>query len=299
MGAGRGGMTERGAADRAVLDEPGPGVRDDGVPGARTAAGVRPGGRQYGGGLDESTRAGTPARAVPRHVACVMDGNGRWAQRRSLPRTAGHQAAETTVIDIIEAARASGVEWLSLYAFSTENWNRPDPEVEFLMRLVRRVVRKHAPSLLARGIRCRFLGVADPRVPRGLARDFDDLTTLTEENRGMTLTVAFDHGGRRDIVQAARSLILSGTPADDVTERLFAEHLPFPDTPDVDLVIRTSGEQRISNFMLWQVAYAEWVFPEALWPDFRAADFLACLHTYRCRDRRFGGVPPRTNGDRS
>ncbi|MFI9568448.1 undecaprenyl diphosphate synthase family protein [Streptomyces rishiriensis] len=121
-------------------------------------------------------------------MACVMDGNGRWAQRRSLPRTAGHRAAETAVIDVIEAARAAGVEWLSLYAFSTENWNRPGSEVEFLMRLVRRVVRKHAPLLLARGIRCRFLGVTDPRIPRELAQDFDDLATLTADNRGMTLT---------------------------------------------------------------------------------------------------------------
>nr|WP_268256840.1 polyprenyl diphosphate synthase [Streptomyces termitum] len=233
---------------------------------------------------------------MPRHVACVMDGNGRWAQSRSLPRTAGHQAAEAAVLDVIEAARSAGVAWLSLYAFSTENWNRPGPEIDHLMRLVRRVVRKHAPLLLARGIRCRFLGVTDPRVPRELARDFADLTLLTEENRGMTLTVAFDHGGRRDIVEAARALIRGGVTADEVTERTFAEHLPHPDTPDVDLVIRTSGEQRISNFMLWQVAYAEWVFPEALWPDFRAPDFLACLHAYRRRDRRFGGLPAPTNG---
>uniref|UniRef100_UPI003F5566C6 polyprenyl diphosphate synthase n=1 Tax=Streptomyces parvulus TaxID=146923 RepID=UPI003F5566C6 len=255
--------------------------------------------RRTDGGIGPQRPDDGPVRAVPRHVACVMDGNGRWAQRRSLPRTAGHRAAEATVIDIIETARTAGVEWLSLYAFSTENWSRPDSEVAFLMRLVRRVVRKHAPLLLARGIRCRFLGVADPRIPRELARDFDDLTTLTAGSRGMTLTVAFDHGGRQDIVAAARSLILSSTPAEKVSEELFAEHLPFPDTPDVDLVIRTSGEQRISNFMLWQVAYAEWVFPEVLWPDFRAADFLSCLHTYRRRDRRFGGVPAKTNGDRS
>ncbi|MFB8774918.1 MULTISPECIES: polyprenyl diphosphate synthase [Streptomyces] len=225
-----------------------------------------------------------------------MDGNGRWAQRRSLPRTEGHRAAESAVVDVIEAARGAGVEWLSLYAFSTENWKRPGIEVEFLMRLVRRVVRKHAPLLLARGIRCRFLGAADPRIPRGLAEDLNDLAELTAGNRGMTLTVAFGHGGRRDIVEAARSLIRSGTPADEVSEQLFASHLPFPDTPDVDLVIRTSGEQRISNFMLWQVAYAEWVFPEVLWPDFRAPDFIACLHAYRNRDRRFGGTPDRTNG---
>lgn len=266
--------------------------------GGRTVA-ESPPGREWRsdgpGGQRQSD--GAAARAVPRHVACVMDGNGRWAERRSLPRTAGHRAAEATVIDIIEAARAAGVEWLSLYAFSTENWNRPSDEVDYLMRLVRRVVRKHAPLLLARGIRCRFLGVTDARVPLGLARDFEDLATLTGENRGMTLTVAFDHGGRRDIVEAARSLIRNGITADEVTERSFAEHLPFPDTPDVDLVIRTSGEQRISNFMLWKVAYAEWTFPEVLWPDFRAPDFLACLHTYRSRDRRFGGLPTRTNGD--
>ncbi len=234
---------------------------------------------------------------VPRHVACVMDGNGRWAQSRSLPRTSGHSAAEAAVIDVIEAARNSGVGWLSLYAFSTENWDRPSHEVDFLMRLVRRVVRKHALLLHARGVRCRFLGVRDPRIPPALAQDFEDLMTLTAENRRMTLTVAFDHGGRRDIVEAARSLLRSGTPADAVTEQTFAGHLPYPDTPDVDLVIRTSGEQRISNFMLWQVAYAEWVFPPVLWPDFRASHFLQCLHTFQQRDRRFGGVLPTEIGD--
>ncbi|MFJ3440870.1 polyprenyl diphosphate synthase [Streptomyces sp. NPDC086081] len=235
-------------------------------------------------------------RQVPRHVACVMDGNGRWAQQRSLPRTLGHRAAETTVIDVIEAARAAGVGWLSLFAFSTENWRRPDTEIVFLMHLVRQVVRKHAPLLHARGIRCRFLGMTDPRIPPELGRDIADLMTLTARNRGMTLTVAFDHGGRRDIVEAARSLMRSGVPAEDVTEEVFAAHLPMPDTPDVDLVIRTSGEQRISNFMLWQVAYAEWLFPPVLWPDFRAPDFLQCLHAYRQRERRFGAVPTNKNG---
>lgn len=238
-----------------------------------------------------------PATAVPRHVACVMDGNGRWAAQRSLPRVSGHRAAEATVIDVITAARSAGVEWLSLYAFSTENWRRPAGEVDPLMRLVRRAVRKHAPLLHARGIRCRFLGASDPRIPAPLARDIADLMTLTRTNRGMTLTVAFDHGGRGDIVEAARSLIRSGVPAEAVDERHFAAHLPYPDTPDVDLVIRTSGEQRISNFMLWQVAYAEWMFPPVLWPDFRAPQFAECLHAYRHRDRRFGGVAPHPNGE--
>lgn len=244
-----------------------------------------------------SSANGTVRRDVPRHVACVMDGNGRWAAQRSLPRTAGHRAAETTVIDIIEAARSAGVQWLSLYAFSTENWRRPGDEVDFLMRLLRRVVRKHAPLMHARGIRCRFLGAADPRIPASLARDVADLATLTGANRGMTLTVAFDHGGRRDIVEAARSLIRSGVAADAVDEECFAAHLPFPDTPDVDLVIRTSGEQRISNFMLWQVAYAEWVFPSVLWPDFRAPHFAECLRAYQQRERRFGDVTPDANGE--
>ncbi|AWZ11243.1 di-trans,poly-cis-decaprenylcistransferase [Streptomyces sp. ICC1] len=249
-----------------------------------------------GGTAALPAQGGGRRRSVPRHVACVMDGNGRWAAQRALPRTAGHRAAEATVIDVIEAARSAGVKWLSLYAFSTENWGRPGEEVDFLMHLVRRVVRKHAPLLHARGIRCRVLGLSDPRVPAALARDFDDLMTLTGANRGMTLTVAFDHGGRRDIVEAARSLIRSGVAADGLTEETFAAHLPFPDTPDVDLAIRTSGEQRVSNFMLWQIAYAEWVFPSVLWPDFRAAHFVECLHTYQQRDRRFGGVAPSLNG---
>lgn len=228
--------------------------------------------------------------SVPCHVACVMDGNGRWAAQRSLPRSAGHQAAEAAVIDVIEAAHAAGVQWLSLYAFSTENWRRPCDEVDHLMWLVRRTLRKHALALHARGIRCRFLGVGDPRIPPTLTRDITDLMELTRDNKRMTLTVAFDHGGRRDIVEAARSLIRDRVPAEDVTEANFAGHLPHPDTPDVDLVIRTSGEQRISNFMLWQVAYAEWVFPEVLWPDFRAAHFWECLTAYRQRRRRFGDV---------
>ncbi|XVQ82033.1 polyprenyl diphosphate synthase [Microbispora siamensis] len=229
-------------------------------------------------------------RGIPRHVACVMDGNGRWAAQRSLPRTAGHRAAEAAVIDVIEAAHTAGVEWLSLYAFSTENWRRPAAEVDVLLRLVRRAIRKHALALHTRGIRCRFLGVTDPRIPPALARDIADLMALTRDNRRMTLTVAFDHGGRRDIVEAARSLIRDGVPPEQVTEESFARRLPHPDMPEVDLVIRTSGEQRISNFMLWQVAYAEWVFPPVLWPDFRTEHFWECLEVYRRRDRRFGGV---------
>nr|WP_323747555.1 polyprenyl diphosphate synthase [Catenulispora rubra] len=225
------------------------------------------------------------------HVACIMDGNRRWAARRSLPENAGHRAGQAAALDVIDAARSVGVRWLTLFAFSSENWHRPGDEVAFLMRLVQSTVRRHALALHAKGIRCRFLGASDPRIPAGLRRDIAALENLTRENRGMTLTAAFGHGGRGDLVQAAQSLIRAGIPAESVTEELFAAHLPLPDTPDVDLVIRTSGEQRISNFMLWQVAYAEWIFPPELWPDFGTEPFLQCLDAFSRRQRRFGARP--------
>ncbi|MFI6515533.1 polyprenyl diphosphate synthase [Spirillospora sp. NPDC050679] len=227
---------------------------------------------------------------LPRHVACVMDGNGRWAEQRGLDRTQGHRVGEGSVVDVIETSYACGVEWLTLYAFSTENWRRPDEEVAFLMRLVQRTLRKHTPSLHLRGIRCRFLGGEDERIPPSLARDIADIVELTSGNTRMTLTVAFDHGGRDAIVRAARTLVREGVPEQAVTEQALAARFQYPDTPDVDLVIRTSGEQRVSNFMLWQVAYAEWMFPPILWPDFRAEQYRACLEEYRRRKRRFGGL---------
>lgn len=220
-----------------------------------------------------------------------MDGNRRWAARQSLPEKAGHCAGQAAALDVIDAARSVGVRWLTLFAFSSENWSRPPDEVAFLMRLVQRTVRQHALALHAKGIRCRFLGAEDARIPDSLRRDIADLENLTKDNRGMTLTAAFGHGGRGDLVRAARSLIRTGTPADAVTEEMFAAHLPLPDTPDVDLVIRTSGEQRISNFMLWQVAYAEWIFPPELWPDFGTEPFLQCLDAFGRRQRRFGARP--------
>jgi undecaprenyl diphosphate synthase len=220
-----------------------------------------------------------------------MDGNRRWAARESVPENAGHRAGKGAAMDVIDAARSIGVRWLTLYAFSSENWHRPPDEVRFLMRLVQHTVRRHSLALHAKGIRCRFLGAEDSRIPDALRRDIANLENLTRDNRGMTLTAAFGHGGRADLVQAAQSLIRAGTPADAVTEKLFAAHLPLPDTPDVDLVIRTSGEQRISNFMLWQVAYAEWIYPPELWPDFGTDPFLRCLDEFSRRQRRFGARP--------
>ncbi|MBR7827069.1 di-trans,poly-cis-decaprenylcistransferase [Actinospica sp. MGRD01-02] len=229
--------------------------------------------------------------SAPAHVACIMDGNRRWAEQNGLPETAGHRAGRSAALDVIDAARSAGVRWLTLFAFSSENWRRPGEEVAFLMQLVQHTVRRHALALHAKDIRCRFLGAADARIPAALRRDIADLENLTRDNRGMTLTAAFGHGGRGDLISAARSLIRAGVPADAVTEELFAAHLPLPDTPDVDLVVRTSGEQRISNFMLWQVAYAEWVYPPELWPDFGTEQFLRCLDTYSRRQRRFGARP--------
>jgi undecaprenyl diphosphate synthase len=220
-----------------------------------------------------------------------MDGNRRWAARQSAPENAGHRAGRAAALDVIDAARSVGVRWLTLYAFSSENWHRPPGEVAFLMRLVQHTVRRQALALHAKGIRCRFLGAEDLRIPNALRRDIADLENLTRGNRGMTLTAAFGHGGRADLVQATQSLIRAGIPAEAVTEKLFAAHLPLPDTPDVDLVIRTSGEQRISNFMLWQVAYAEWIFPPELWPDFGTEPFLRCLDDFSRRQRRFGARP--------
>jgi undecaprenyl diphosphate synthase len=220
-----------------------------------------------------------------------MDGNRRWAARQAVPENAGHRAGQAAALDVIDAARSVGVRWLTLYAFSSENWRRPGDEVAFLMQLVQRTVRRHALALHAKDIRCRFLGASDPRIPDGLRRDIADLENLSKDYRGMTLTAAFGHGGRGDLVHAAQSLIRMGIPADAVTEELFAAHLPLPDIPDVDLVIRTSGEQRISNFMLWQVAYAEWIFPPELWPDFGTEPFLRCLHDFSRRQRRFGARP--------
>ncbi|WP_067473418.1 polyprenyl diphosphate synthase [Actinomadura hibisca] len=230
------------------------------------------------------------ATGLPRHVACVMDGNGRWAEQKRMPRTEGHRVGEGSVVDVIETSHACGVKWLTLYAFSTENWTRPEEEVEFLMRLVQGALRRHAPWLHLRGIRCRFLGGDDARIPPSLARDIADIVELTEHNTRMTLTVAFDHGGRDAIVRAARTLVRDGIAEDAVTEEALASRFQYPDTPDVDLVIRTSGEQRVSNFMLWQVAYAEWMFPQILWPDFRAEGYRACLEEYRRRNRRYGGL---------
>jgi undecaprenyl diphosphate synthase len=227
---------------------------------------------------------------LPTHVACVMDGNGRWAARRGLPRTEGHAAGEAALLDAVEGALELGIPWLTMYAFSTENWRRPADEVRFLMGFNESLLVRRRDELHEKGVRIRFAGRRDWRVPKRVLRRMDESTALTASNRRTTLTMAFNYGGRAEIVDAVRTLVGKGVSADRISEKTIRSHLYFPDQPDPDLVIRTSGEYRISNFLLWQIAYSELVFDDVLWPDFRRSNLFAAVHDYQQRQRRYGGV---------
>jgi undecaprenyl diphosphate synthase len=227
---------------------------------------------------------------VPAHIACVMDGNGRWATKRGLRRTDGHAAGEEALFDTVEGALEIGVQWFTVYAFSTENWRRPPDEVRFLMRFNESILTRRRDELNDKGVRIRFIGRRDWRVPRRLVRHMDDSTRLTEANRRMTFTMAFNYGGRAEIVDAVQRVVRSGVPAEKVSEKTIRKYLYSPDMPDPDLVIRTSGEYRISNFLLWELAYSELVFTDVLWPDFRREHLFEAVREFQRRDRRFGGV---------
>jgi undecaprenyl diphosphate synthase len=233
---------------------------------------------------------GIDPRRIPRHIACVMDGNGRWAERRGLPRTDGHAAGEEALVDAVDGALELGTEWLTVYAFSTENWRRPADEVRFLMGFNESLLLRRRDELHAKGVRVRFIGRRDWRVPRRVLRRIDEAVELTRGNRRLTLTLAFNYGGRAEIIDAVRAMVEAGTPADKVTEKRLRQHLYAPDMPDPDLVVRTSGEYRISNFLLWELAYSELVFTDVLWPDFRRQDLFDAVRDFQNRDRRYGGV---------
>jgi undecaprenyl diphosphate synthase len=233
---------------------------------------------------------GIDPRIVPAHVACVMDGNGRWATKRGLPRTEGHAAGELALFDVVEGALELGTSWLTVYAFSTENWRRPAEEVRFLMNFNERLLIRRRDELHEKGVRVRFAGRTDWRVPRRVQRRMDEAVELTQRNRRLTLTFAFNYGGRAEIVDAVRALVAEGVRPDRVDERAIRRHLYYPDMPDPDLVIRTSGEFRISNFLLWELAYSELVFSDVLWPDFRREHLFEAVREFQRRDRRFGGV---------
>ena len=227
---------------------------------------------------------------VPVHVACVMDGNGRWATKRGLPRTEGHAAGEEALFDTVEGALDLGLGWLTVYAFSTENWRRPVDEVRYLMGFNESLLVRRRDELNERGVRIRFAGRRDWRVPKRLLRRMDEAAELTERNKKMTLTIAFNYGGRAEIVDAVRALVAEGVKPEKIDERAIHSRLYIPEMPDPDLVVRTSGEFRISNFLLWELAYSELVFSDVLWPDFRREHLFEAVREFQRRDRRFGAV---------
>jgi undecaprenyl diphosphate synthase len=227
---------------------------------------------------------------IPAHVACVMDGNGRWASQRGLPRTEGHAAGEEALLDTVNGALDLGIRWLTMFAFSTENWRRPADEVRYLMGFNESLLMRRRDELHDKGVQILFAGRRDWRVPRRVLRRMDESIALTRDNRRMTLTMAFNYGGRAEIVDAVRALVNEGVVANKIDERSIRSHLYYPDQPDPDLVIRTSGEYRISNFLLWQLAYSELVFTDVLWPDFRREQLFEAVTEYQGRERRFGRV---------
>ena len=218
-----------------------------------------------------------------------MDGNGRWAQQRLLPRVAGHRAGVEVLTPLLEAAGRAGVEAVTLYAFSTENWTRPDDEVNTLMGLFLQTAHDKVPELNARGARLRFLGRLE-HLPSSVLEAMREAEDLTAGNDELAVYIALNYGGRSEIVDAARRIVEDGLSPDEVDEASFARYLYAPEMPEVDLVIRTSGELRVSNFLLWQIAYAEFYVTDTLWPDFSPEEFLRAIESFASRSRRRGGV---------
>ncbi len=227
---------------------------------------------------------------IPQHVGVIMDGNGRWAQMRDLARSDGHQAAEEAVAATVEACLSLGVGWLSAYAFSTENWARDPDEVTFLMSFERWLLHKaRRDDLNEKGVRIIFLGrLDDSRIPTDSRRFIDETVGMTETNDRLVLAIAFNYGGRAEVVDAIRRLLRAGRDPESMTEADVASAMYAPDMPDLDLVIRTSSEQRLSNFFPWHSAYAEFVFTDTLWPDFREWHFYSAVAEYQARRRRKG-----------
>jgi undecaprenyl diphosphate synthase len=225
----------------------------------------------------------------PQHIAIIMDGNGRWAKKRRLPRLVGHEAGGRNIRPVVKIFADHGVRYLTLYAFSTENWNRPRIEVTGLLRLLAKKLDKETQAFHQDNIRLVHLGRLD-RLSENLREKVRTAVELTKNNTGLTLCLAFDYGGRDEIVQAARRIASAGIPGDDIDESVFARYLYNTDIPDPDLIIRTGGESRLSNFLLWQAAYSELYFTPVLWPDFSLKDIEEALSEYKRRQRRFGKI---------
>jgi undecaprenyl diphosphate synthase len=234
---------------------------------------------------------------VPRHVAIIMDGNGRWAARRGLPRSAGHRAGVDALRRAVRAAADLGIEYLTIYSFSSENWSRPAVEVSFLLDLLRRFIRQDVAELHNSGVKIKIVGSRDDLEP-GMVSLLDDAERLTQENSKLNLVVAFNYGSRQEISRAMSAIALkieSGKISTaDISPELISRNLDTAGIPDPDLLIRTGGEQRISNFLLWQCAYTEFVFVDEFWPDFSKEIFVRALDEFRQRDRRFGGIEAQT-----
>ena len=241
--------------------------------------------------LDHQHQQPLPLSRVPQHVAIIMDGNGRWARSRGLRRLAGHRAGTENIRRVIQRFADYGVKYLTLYAFSTENWDRPPYEVRGLMRLLSFFLKREVRRLHEEGIRLAHIGNLEP-LNASLKRQVLDAVELTSANDRMTLAIAFNYGGRAEIVEAVRRIVAEGVPSDRIDEALFAGYLSTKALPDPDLIIRTAGEMRISNFLLWQGAYAEFAITPVYWPDFDIRDIDEALLAYSQRRRRFGGLLP-------
>ncbi len=239
------------------------------------------------------SRPEIPAELIPRHIALVMDGNGRWATQQGLPRTEGHKRGEAVLMDMVDECLELGVDVLSAYAFSTENWRRSAEEVRFLMGFNRDVLRRRRDELDAKGVRVRWAG-RRPRLWRSVISELEKAEVQTEDNTRMTLVMCVNYGGRAELTDAARAIagdVAAGKlKPREVNEKVVESYLDEPGLPDVDLFLRPSGEQRISNFLLWQSAYAEMVYQDVLFPDYTRADLKDAVYEYARRDRRFGGV---------
>src|SRR6266850_2105085 len=243
------------------------------------------------GSPDEALARAVNFDQLPAHVAIIMDGNGRWAAQRHLPRVEGHRAGIDSVRDVVETSARLGIDVLTLYAFSIENWKRPRAEVSTLMMLLKRYIRLELGTLLRNNIKFRVIGRPEDLAP-DVQHELEIGIRQTAKNTGMQFNIALNYGGRAEIVDAARRAIASGVRSDDLDERRFGEFLYTAGQPDPDLLIRTSGEMRVSNFILWQIAYSEIWVTETLWPDFRRRDLLEAVVAYQKRERRYGGIKP-------
>jgi len=231
---------------------------------------------------------------IPSHVGIIMDGNGRWAQIRGLPRIEGHRVGVERAREIIEAASEIGIKCLTLYTFSTENWRRPESEVSTLMKLLEIYLKKELPGLMKKDIVFRAIGEIW-RLPRNISSLIKDSEEKTSGNKGMMLVTALSYSGTNEIIRAVRNIMSSGIKPDQVTENTFSGYLDTAGLPPADLIIRTSGERRLSNFLLWQSAYSEFYFTDTLWPDFDREEFMLAMQDFQGRERRFGAIPARSN----